>query len=125
MYVHMGQIPSYVQPANPTPLNDPSLAPAPAPSNVIPFTRVYKPVYYFAPPTSAAAPAPAASTSSIIGYDSAGNPVYSTPPAVPPSVTATVSANPGSLTSWLSTGNNGLYAAIAAAVILIMLTRRR
>lgn len=93
MYVRLGQVPSIVQPANPTPLNDATLQPRPVQPHVIyhgyPVVSVptVQPV-----PAAAAAPAPAAS---------------------------------GSFTDWLQTGNNGIYVAIAAAVLLLLLTRRR
>jgi uncharacterized protein (TIGR03382 family) len=106
MYVRLGQIPSFVQPASPTPLNDPLLAPQTNVRRVVgPIPRPI--VYANYPAQSAIVPAP---------VDTA---------AQPASITASVSANPGSLTSWLQTGNNGIYAAIAVAVLLLLLTRRR
>ena len=131
MYVSLGQVPSIVPPANPTPLNDAALYPA----NPAPF-RVRRPAWpppappanypgaYSFSQTQAIVPQPAPAGEVLVGYDASGNPIYQSA-TQPASVTATVSATPGSLSSWLSTGNNGIYAAIAAAVVLLLLMRRR
>jgi len=162
MYVRLGQVPSIVTPANPTPLNDAVLYPQsstpfrvrrPGPQPVLPSS--YSGVYPYPQPQSIM-PTYAPPGQSVVGYDASGNPIYGgssvapyNPYAVQPAgetvvgydasgnpiygsstspaatVTATVSATPGSLTSWLQTGNNGIYAALAAAVLILLLMRRR
>jgi hypothetical protein len=130
MYVRrLGQVPSIVQPADPTPLNDAVLYPQ---SGKQPRTRyrtvnrwpsVQPPVYASFPQQTTQIQTLPIPGQSIVGYDANGSPIYSgTQPA---SVTATVSANPGSLSAWLQTGNNGIYAALAVGVLLLLLTRRR
>lgn len=104
MYVRLGQVPSIVQPANPTPMNDAALYPrASQPQSDLRLVRL--PVYR--PLTAQIQPLPVPAD------------------VQPAGATATASATPPSLTAWLQTGNNGIYAAIAAAVLLILLTRRR
>lgn len=128
MYVRLGQVPSIVQPANPNPQNDAVLYPTQPQSNVrrlVDRWPIQFPQYQANFPQSTTAIAPVTSGLTVVGYDASGNPIYGTAGSQAASVTATVSATPGSLTSWLQTGNNGIYAAIGVAVLLLLLTRRR
>lgn len=120
MYVRrgLGENYSIVQPANPTPQNDIALFPRGSqPGTDLRIVRGTPEVPRFYNASFTGWPPPAVGQSTLA--PAAAQPVATSATAATPAPTST------GLIDWLQTGNNGIYAAIAAAVLLILLTRRR